>query len=181
MELETLKVLVSRIHGCTFATIDTETWPTKAVRKISRGERVVIFRTKGGSGYEAMMKRRLEEAGKNAESFKVGSLPWGTRIEDLPLIECNGNVYLQTIEIAPGEDVYYLGMTDQVLLDPTPYGVKRRNLSHQDLSRDQQVKVSTYRIDNIRRIAIMGEELVDSSVATRESRAILKLNYDKKS
>jgi hypothetical protein len=181
MELETLKVLVSRIHGCTFATIDTETYPVKGLRKVSRGERVIIFRTNGASGYEGMLKRRLEEAGLNADSFHVGPLPWGTRVEDLPIIENKGNYYLQTIEIAPGEDIYYFGATDQVINDPSAFGVRRRPNTHQDLPSDRQVKISVYRIDNIKRIAIFGEEILDTSVATRKERAILKLNYDKKS
>ena len=178
MELETLKVLLNRIHGATFATLDTETWATKekSIRKVSRGERVIIFRTNGGSGYEGMVKRRLEEAGINPDSFKVGPLPWGERVDDLPLISCNGNYYLQCIQTSPGEAFYFLGMTDQRIDDPSAFGVKRRRAYNQMLSPEREVLVNTYRIDGIQRIAMLGEEVFDTNVAERSTRSILKIS-----
>lgn len=179
MEFEILKALVSRIHGATFASLDTVTrcGSNKCLRKVSNNERVILFRTNGGSGYENRVKRFLTEAGKNPEGFIVGPLPWGERIDNLPLITCNGNYYLQTIQLSPGETKYYLGITDTVVSDPSIFGVRSRGVSKQDLPVSSQVIVNTYDIRNIKRIALFGQNVFDTNISETGTRSILKLNY----
>jgi hypothetical protein len=41
--LEQFEKLLSRIHGATFASIDTETTPAAGVRKVTTGTSVLLF------------------------------------------------------------------------------------------------------------------------------------------
>lgn len=181
MDYETIKLLVEEVQGCTFATIDSETWSNKTVRCVAEGERVIIFRTKGGSGYENMVKRRLAEAGKNPDNFRVGPLPWGSRVDDLPLVEHKGEFYLQFIRLDPGKRIYYLGVTGNVI-DPEDlyrFGVKSRNAPHQGLSPSEQVIFCTYRVDHIKRIVMMGADISETKVIDRPRRVKLRLAFNK--
>lgn len=176
MDTVVLQMLLEKIHGVTFATIDTET-KTKNLLKVTKGERILLFRTKGGSGYEAMVNRRLAEAGLPA-NFKVGPLPWGERVNDLPLITHNGKHYLQCISLTKPEAEYFLPGNVPVP-DPSIFGVRPRK-RFPDLPEDKQVFVSCYDIEHITRLALMGEELEDSAISDKPKRAILKLNFERK-
>lgn len=155
MELESLKMLLDKIQGCTFATLDTTTKPTPGVRKVTTGTRVILFTNRRTSGYEEMVKRRLIEAGKNPSDFVLGDLPWGERIPNSPLIVSRGNYYLQTIILEPGQSTYYTGDRE---IDPTGLLPSRR--TNQGLSKEDEVHVATYRIDHIDSLALMGEVLI---------------------
>ena len=159
MIIEQIDAIISRISGCTFASVDSET-KTNGLRKVTTNERVILFSTKAGSGYERMVKRRLVEANKDPESFVVGDLPWGERIPGTPLIKHKGFVYLQMIIMAPGLSKYFLGtkeIPDHMLKS---FGVRERLLS-QGLAPDRQVKVHCVAIENITGIRLLGENLVD--------------------
>jgi hypothetical protein len=169
VELPILIPLLDRIKGTTFATIDSVTWANriKSVRCVRNGSRVILFRTKGCSGYEGMVKRALAEAGKNPDGFSVGPLPWGERVDDLPLIKNKDEYYLQVIELSPGDKRYFIGTTD-VQIQPSElemFGIKDRFNSNQDLPPDDQVRPSCYNIKSLRRIALMGEEIFDTAVS----------------
>lgn len=177
MELEIIRELLERVHGATFATLDSETMVRNGVRCVTEGERVIIFRTKGGSGYGNMVNRRLQEAGKSP-SFRVGPLPWGERVDDLPLIQNKGKFYLQTIVLAEGKKEYFVGNTD-VRLEPellSAYGIRPRFIGNQGLPREDQVLMNTYNIENLRRIVLMGEEVFDTSVVEKGRRSVLKIS-----
>lgn len=178
MELSLILPLLNKIHGTTFATIDSETWCNKTIRCVARGERAILFRTEGVSGYENAVKRALSEAGKDPSSFKVGPLPWGTRVDNLPLIEHKGEHYLQFIQLSRGSRKYYIGRTDTEVAEDEllAFGVRERFASNQDLPKDRQIIVNTYRLSNISRIVMFGEEVFDTSVA--EKRSILKINFN---
>jgi hypothetical protein len=181
MELSLILPLLRKIHGTTFATIDSETWSNKTIRCVARGERAILFRTQGVSGYENSVKRTLEEAGKDPTGFNVGPLPWGERVEDLPLIENRGEHYLQFIQLSPGDRKHFLGSTDTFIPAENlhAFGVRQRYSSKQGLPVDQQIIVKTVKLSGISRIALMGEEIFDQSVADKKGRAILRLNYSK--
>lgn len=176
MQLEILLPLLDKIHGATFATLDAET-QTKSLTKIVKGLRVILFRTTGGSGYEAKVKRHLAEAGHNPDAFNVGPLPWGERLDDLPLITKDGKFYLQCIPLSEPRAEYFLPGGIPVS-DPSVFGVRERQ-RNPDLPENKQVFVSCYNIENINRIALMGEEVFDTNVSVKSQRAILKLNYNK--
>lgn len=177
MDVDILQPLLERIHGATFATLDTQT-TTKNLLKVSKGERVILFRTQGVSGYENRVKKLLSEAGLGPSRFSVGPLPWGVRVDDLPLISHKGNYYLQCVRLSEPKAEYFLPGGIPVS-DLSVYGVRERT-RNLDLPEDKQVHVSCYNVENITRIALMGEEVFDTNVAAKSQRAILKLNYNKK-
>jgi len=55
-----------------------------------------------------MVNRRLIKEGKNPGSFKLKPRKWGTRVPNLPLVEHNGQFYLEVIYLKPGEVQFLL-------------------------------------------------------------------------
>lgn len=178
-DLDGLKLLLRTINGATFASLDALTEPRPGVLCETKAAKIILFRTKGGSGYENKVRRHLEEVGKDPSDFKVGPLPWGERVEDLPLIHHNGRYYLQCLFLAPGLTRYYLAVSGREV-NPLSFGIKPSRPFNQGLPEDKQVFIFTYNIKNITRLALMGKELLDTSVIDRRQgkRAILKLRYD---
>jgi hypothetical protein len=167
MDFTTLQTLFSNIEGCTFATIDSETKPTAGIRCVTTGERVILFTNKKVSGYEQMVRRRLEAAGKNPDNFVLSDLPWGERIPNTPFITHNGRHYLQCIVLAPGDSRFFIGDTE---VNPDDLGLGKRSLN-QGLSNADAVVVHTYAIENITAIRAAGEDLV----ADKSTRSVLRL------
>lgn len=158
MELEALQMILDRVHGATFATLNTTTTPLPGLKKITTGVRVLLFSNTGISGYEQMVKRRLKEAGKDPNDFVLGDLPWGERVGNTPIISYHGYYYLQTIVLSPGESHCYAG---NIEVDINDFIAPRR--TNQGLSKEDEVIVSTYRLDHIDRIQLMGEIIVGNS------------------
>lgn len=160
MKFGAVRDLLSGVDGCTFASIDAVTMPCKGVRRVVTGESVILFTNKGGSGYENMVKRRLEKSGKDPESFTVGDLPWGVRLKNTPFIAHKGKAYLQTILLTPGTVKYYMGTRE---LSPEAalgiIGDKSRG-EGQGLKPSDRVVCNTYMVENITAIHAMGKELV---------------------
>lgn len=181
MDIDLIIPLVEQIKGVTFATLNatTRTGSSKAIRCVTTGERVLLFRTNDVSGYERMVQRRLAEAGKNPDLFQVGPLPWGERVGNLPIIKCNGNYYLQCVELHPGQRKYFIGNDEEEILSSVvlqSFGIKSRMSYNQGLPQSEQVKVSTYDIRNIDRLVLMGEEVGDTLAASKRDRTILRIN-----
>jgi hypothetical protein len=157
VELSIILPIVKQIRGATFATLDAVTKPSPGIRKVATGVRVVLFNTRGESGYGAMVKRRLAEAGRNPDNFVVGDLPWGERIDGTCLIQHRGVSYLQSIVLDAGRTEYFIG---NVPVSPEGLGLREGSQrTNQGLSPASEVLVATYRLDSITRIALMGEEL----------------------
>lgn len=173
MDRAVLENLLREIRGCSFATIDAENPVTDypGVVHVVTGKRVLMFTNKHCSGYEQMVKRRLEAAGKNPRNFVLGDLPWGKRIPETPLIEHNGKTYLQVIELAEGVSKYLM---DGKEFTPEQLQMKPRRHYGQSLPKADEVQVRCYNLDNIKRIALAGETLVDGKVA--KGRSILRIN-----
>lgn len=153
--LEVVDVL-SRINGCTFASVDSVTMPDKVVRKVTTAARVILFTNQKTSGYDNMVRRRLEQAGKNPDDFSLSDLPWGERVPGTPLIQHKGEYYLQCILLHEGVSEYYLG-TGTIPVDPRYLALKERR-SNQGLV--PPVIVNTYKLDSITAIRVLGEEYV---------------------
>lgn len=81
------------------------------IYKVTEGSSVMVFQNKNVNGYEAMVKRRLEKEGKNPASFQLGERKWGTRLEGLPIVEHNGEYYLEVIFLKPGRSHYLYNVT----------------------------------------------------------------------
>lgn len=145
MNKDQLLELLIQIRGCTFAGLDTET-SAYGVRKIERDISILLFGSPYNNGYEKMVKRRLEAAGKNPLNFVLSDLPWGERHHTgLPLISHKGEDYLQTIVLRNGVVRAFIGID-------TPYPIK-------DEGRNEIVKVRTYKLSSITAIRLLGEEL----------------------
>ncbi len=153
MQINDVKELLSRINGCTFASLDAETMPKPGLKCITTGESVILFTNKKSSGYENMVKRRLAEAGLNPASFSVDALPWGERIKNTPMIIHNGKTYLQCIVLSEGKNEYFVG---RYLVNPKDWGL-RASHPNQGLPEDTAVKVRTYEVNNITRLSLLGE------------------------
>ena len=89
------------------------------IKKITEGNLVMLF--KSGEGYKNMVNRRLEkqfdELGMTTvelferiadKNFEPGPRPWGTRIENSPIISHKGKLYLECIFLKAGESKYFL-------------------------------------------------------------------------
>jgi len=153
MDYQQLRGVLSTFKGATFASLDTVTQPKPGITKTVTGTSVVLFSNVMSSGYESMVRRRLAKAGIPSD-FTVGDLPWGSRIDNLPLIENHGQIYLQTVVLRSGEAVFTA--TSGRVVDPEVYGIRERPRSIAALPKGQQIHVSTYRLDHITRIALLG-------------------------
>lgn len=155
MERTDFMALLSRVNGCTFAALDAETHPSKGIRKTVFCETVIVFTNKTGSGYERMVRRRLEEIGKDPESFSVSELPWGERIPETPMIEHRGNLYLQAVVIRPGVTTCFIGTRE---VNCATFCRDRGGYS-QGLSDDRRVTVHAYKLESLLRLTLLGETL----------------------
>ncbi len=165
MDIDQVREVLSRVPGCTFASLDAETMPSPGLKCIETGASVILFSNMNSNGYENMVKRRLEKLGKTAENFVLGDLPWGERVENTPLIFHKDRYYLQTVILRPGEKEYLVGVHR---VDPFEFGITVRR-TNQGLPKGQEVLVATYRIENITRLTLLGEK--------HEKRPILSPKY----
>lgn len=129
MHLDTVLEAFANINGATFVGIDTDSVvslkggrknPQRGrVHKVTLGSTVMCFQNKHVNGYEAMVRRRLAQAGKDPDSFKLGPRVWGTRLPELPIVvhEKDGVVkhYLEVIFMHAGTSHYYMDTPDNII------------------------------------------------------------------
>lgn len=162
------KKLLDSLKGVTFAAMDTVTVPTLKggkgnpmqgkVEKRCKGHRVMLFSNAKSNGYLNKVRRELEREGKNPDSFQLGKLPWGQRIEDSPFIEHKGKYYLQCVFLESGAVEYQLD--GQPIAKEQVQGLNERTGSeHQGLSDERQVIVRTFALDSIVALRAFHEEL----------------------
>lgn len=156
MKQEDFIDLLSRVRGCTFAALDAQTSPSPGVRKVTMNEQVLVFSMRSGSGYEHMVKRRLAEIGRDPNSFSVGDLPWGRRVDNTPVIAHAGKYYVQMIVIRPGLSECFVG---NHRVNCAAFGKKNPAGYGQGLPDDRRVIVHTYCLDNIVRLTLLGDTL----------------------
>lgn len=116
--MHAIEALVQQINGASFVGIDAVTTVKlkggkknpmlDRVTKVMTGATVMSF-NRGGEegGYENMVNRRLQVEGKDVE-FTVGPRKWGTRVEGKPIVEHNGEKYLEVVFLKPGKTHYEL-------------------------------------------------------------------------
>ena len=110
--------LLAEVNGATFISIDTLTHVdvnkkvagtdqpnphAGCVTKRITGCNVIVFQNKETHGYSAMVRRRLEAEGKDPNDFQLSSARWGTRVPNLPVVQHNGEYYLEVIVLHPGK------------------------------------------------------------------------------
>ncbi len=157
------RLVVENINGMTFVAINTSTEPRLTggkknpylgrVRKVMEGANVMIFQNKTGSGYDKMVKRRLEKEGKNPESFQLSPRKWGTRIPNTPFIEHKGQYYLEVIFLRSGMVTYTIdGMPVE---DPsTITGLTLDKPEAEQGGLNDKVIIRTFKIQSITQIKI---------------------------
>jgi hypothetical protein len=164
-------IIDCNVNGATFASLDTQTtvtllggkknWQQGRIYKRCLGNRVMLFSNKQVNGYEAQVKRRLEAAGLDPNSFVLSSLPWGERISGTPLITHKDKVYLQCVFMKPGNVRYFISDDNgdfYTIAKEQILGFNDKSGSeHQGLERDSQVIVRTYAADSIRCIRAFSE------------------------
>ena len=162
-----LLAVVETINGCTFAGMDTVTNVTLKggkknpmqgrVTKAVRGNRVMLFSNKKTNGYDAMVKRRLESEGKDPESFTLGQRAWGTRLENMPIVEHKGELYLECIFLKAGQVTYLL---DGIPVEKTAIeGLETEKVEGTQGGLDNKVIIRTYKAESIKALRMGGEEI----------------------
>jgi hypothetical protein len=158
---KSVAAIFSAVNGNTIISMDTETVPVLKggksnplqgrVTKVMRGASVMVFQNKNTNGYEAMVRRRLEKEGKDAE-FKVGPRAWGTRVEGTPIVEHKGKTYLEVIFLRAGEVEYRL---DGQPVDAAVVGEQTSSNGEQG-GLDNKVIIRTFAEDTIKRLKVGG-------------------------
>jgi hypothetical protein len=169
MKSNTLFDAVSTISGNTFVGMDMvssvklkggKANPHQGrVQKRISGATLQLFQNKTVNGYEAMVKRRLVEEGKSADSFQLGERAWGKRIENTPIVEHTKDdetkYYLEGIFQNSGKVEY--------LLDGAPIaaeeiqGLEPKAPSTGQGGLENQVAVRTIDSQNIAELRINGK------------------------
>lgn len=167
MHRQAFEALLNTFEGCTFAGMDTRTVCVLTggkkneqqgrVIKVSKGHRVMLFKNKKSNAYEAMVKRRLEAEGKDPATFVLSERPWGKRLPDSPLVEHNGEIYLEVIFLAAGEVTYLLD--GKPIAKEEVVGLKETDAKNQGLEKNNQVVIRTFKLDSIDAIRLMHAEV----------------------
>jgi hypothetical protein len=191
MQLETLQAILEGVQGVTFASLDTITQckltggkanPFQGkVEKHCNGSRVMLFTNKNSSGYENKVRRHLEQAGLDPDSFQMGALPWGERLPNSPIIKNTSkktgetSYYLQCVFIEAGQSEYYatdlidcedgtwFGEGERILANRIPGLPDKTGSEHQGLERSKQVIVRSYALESIVGLRAMGAEYVKAA------------------
>lgn len=174
MKVTTQKALIEMlkaVNGASFISIDTCTTPTinktlggrgkdaipnphyGRIQKVMTGAVVMVFQNKTINGYEAMVNRRLAAEGKDPASFTLGPRKWGTRMENLPVVEHEGQYYLEVIFLKPGPVQYFLDghVIDKDLIQ----GLREPAVDEtQQGGLENQVVIRSFKFDSITRIKI---------------------------
>lgn len=158
MDYPTAQRVFGALAGGTFVGIDTRTdvkltggrknAMAGRVTKVMRGATVMVFTNSETNAYDAMVRRRLAEEGKDPESFELGERVWGTRIPGTPFVEHNGRHYLETIFMKPGVVEYELDGAPIDKSDITGLPAPRIDEDSQ-AGLDRKVVIRTFALDSI--------------------------------
>lgn len=154
--------LMSEVHGASFVSLGAITVPTlrggKAnpfigrTVKVMQGASVMVFQNKTVNGYEAMVKRRLVQEGKNPAQFELSPRKWGHRIDGCPFVEHKGNYYLEVIFLRRGDAHFEV---DGVIT--APEHITGLDLSREEADQgglDNKVIIRTFSVESITDLVI---------------------------
>ena len=159
---------IANINGASFVTIDTVTTPKLTggksnphqgrVQKVMTGANVMVFQNKNSNGYENMVQRRLKLEGKDPSSFVLGARAWGTRLDNLPIVEHtkNGDTkhYLEVIFLKAGSSHYTLD--GNIVPASSIQGLQESSEGEQGGLNDKVV-IRTFDVENITQIRADGQ------------------------
>jgi len=150
--------------GATFVGLTTNTDPRLTggksnphkghVRKVMEGANVMVFQNQQSSGYDNMVKRRLEQEGKDPTTFQLSPRAWGHRIPGTPFIEHKGKYYLEVIFLRTGKVRYELDghHIDKELVQ----GLPPRSEADQG-GLENKVVIRTFSLDSITEVRVNKE------------------------
>ncbi len=160
--------VLARLNGAAVMGIDTETVPSLLggksnpmkdnVIKRHTGALVMLFQNKFVNGYEAAVKRRLVAEGKDPESFELGARKFGTRIPNTPIIDHNGELYLECIFQKAGKSEYFY--MDQLIDAANVQGLKVDVKEGEQGGLEDKVIIRTFKLSSITAIRFNKEEYV---------------------
>ena len=118
MHYNTAQEALNGLAGGTFVGLDTVTQvklrggkknPMQGrITKMMTGAQVMCFSNTNGSAYDAMVRRRLEQEGKDPESFELSPRAWGERVPNTSFVEHKGAHYLEVIFLRAGKTTFFL-------------------------------------------------------------------------
>ena len=167
MQRATVEHILGQFEGATFCGLDQKTVVKLTggkknemqgrVEKVTLGSTIMLFTNKRSNAYDNMVKRRLEQEGKDPESFVLKPRKWGDRIPNTPFIEHKGEMYLDVIYHKAGKTHYLL---DGQPIDKTDIiGLPEDRVDHkQQAGLNNQVKVRTLKMESIVAIRYNGQE-----------------------
>lgn len=166
MKLEQIQHLLDKISGATFAGMDTVTIPVLKggkknlmqgrITKFATNHRVMLFTNKNINAYNAMVRRRLIAENKDPDTFVLGSLPWGERLPNSPIIVHKEKYYLQCIFLHSGTVEYEL---DGVNITKEDIEGLNESTGSEGQGLEREVIVRTFSLDSIDGIRLMGEDV----------------------
>lgn len=169
MHKETVDLALYNLSGGTFVGMDTVTTPILKggkknpmqgrVQKLMKGATVMCFSNAETNAYEAMVQRRLQQEGKNAEDFKLSPRAWGQRVAGTAYVEHKGKWYLEAIFLRSGQVQYTLDgehidkNSIEGLAEPEENPQGQGGLGN-------KVQIRTFALDSIVALRINGREWV---------------------
>ncbi len=164
-------LVTDAINGASFISLVTETKPKvrktldtddgripnphfNSVTKRTEGLTVMVFTNQNSNGYDNMVRRRLEQEGKDPDSFELSERKWGTRVPSLPIVEHNGEDYLEVIVLNKGKTTYYV---DGVETDVANIQGSTQPKKPEQGGLDDKVIVRTFKESSIEAITINKE------------------------
>ncbi len=159
---------IANVNGASFVTIDTVTTPKLTggksnphqgrVKKFMTAANVMVFQNKNSNGYENMVNRRLIAEGKDPANFTLGPRQWGTRLENMPIVEHTKDGvtkhYLEVIFLKAGASHYTLD--GNVVPASSIQGLQESSEGEQGGLSDKVV-IRTFDVDNITQIRADGQ------------------------
>lgn len=161
--------MLKAVNGMSFISIDTEVVPEMnstmgrgtnlrnphygRVVKRQTGSVVMAFQNKNVNGYEQMVQRRLAAEGKDPFDFELSPRRWGKRIPNMPLVEHEGEYYLEVIFLKPGQVEYLLD--GEVVPEDRIIGLRNYGKPEQG-GLTNKVPLRVFSFTSIRRIKIDG-------------------------
>jgi hypothetical protein len=108
---------IAQLQGVAIGSINTLTVPVLTggkknpmqgrITKETFNGNVLFACNINGNTYMNMVKKRLAQEGKDPESFVLGALPWGERIQNTPFITNKGEIYVQVSYLHPPKEIIY--------------------------------------------------------------------------
>lgn len=168
--MHAIEALVQQVNGASFIAIDTCTEPVLRggranpmlgrIRKITIGNVVMVFQNKHTNAYDNMVKKRLEQEGKDPASFVLSARSWGTRVPNAPIVEHKGEQYLEVIFLKPGAVSYEL---DGVAIAKEDIEGLYEPIEAQQGGLTNKVFIRTFKFDSVTALTI-GKQKYDLSI-----------------